>query len=102
MFCGTLGDWATEPINLELNTGSNSLNSKYYPVPIMNKENFLKELKLLVGIGVLTPVQQSQYVTPVFIISEKEGNVRFIIDYRRINQKLVRKPNPSPRIGENM
>ena len=36
----------------------------------------------------LTLVQQYQYGTPVFIISNKEGPVRFIMDYRRINQKL--------------
>ena len=52
--------------------------------------------------GVLTPVQQSQYYTPVFIISKKEGTVRFITDYRRINQQLVRNTYPLPRICENM
>ena len=50
----------------------------------------------------LTPVQQSQYGTPVFIISNNEGTVRFITDYRRIDQKLIRKMYPLPRIGETM
>ena len=45
-------------------------------------------LKCLVKIGVLTPVQQSQYGTPIFIIPKKEENVRFITDYRRLNQQL--------------
>ena len=50
----------------------------------------------------LTPVQQSQYGTPVFIIPKQEGTVRFITDYRSLNQQLVRKPYPLPRIGDNM
>ena len=50
----------------------------------------------------LTPLQHSQYGTPVFIIPNKEGNVRFITDYLRINQKLVINPYPLPRIGKTI
>ena len=50
----------------------------------------------------LTPVQQSQYGTPVFITPKKEGTVRFITYYHRINQKLVRNPYPIPRISETI
>ena len=52
-----LGDWDTEPANLEIKPGSKPLNSKYYPVPIINKETFRKELKRLAEIGVLNPAQ---------------------------------------------
>ena len=71
-------------------------------VPRINKEKFRKDLKRLVEIGVLTPVQQSQYGTPVFIIPKKGGTVRFILDYCRLNQQLVRKPYPLPRIVETI
>ena len=60
MFDGTLGYWATEPVDLELKTGSKLFNSRYYTVPRINKETFRKDLKQLAGIGVLTTVQQSQ------------------------------------------
>ena len=33
LFGGTLGNWATEPVDLELNLNSKPLNFKYYPVP---------------------------------------------------------------------
>jgi hypothetical protein len=39
----------------------------------------------LVDIGVLTPVQQSEWGTPVFIIPKKDGTVRFITDYGKVN-----------------
>ena len=91
---GTLGDWATEPVYLELNPYPKPFNNIYYLVLRINKENFQKYLKHLVEIEVLKPVHQSQYSTPVFIIPKKEGTVRFI--------KLVRKPYPLPRIGETM
>ena len=61
LFDGTSGNWATEPVDLELNPDSKPFNSRYYTVTRINKETFRKKLNLLVEIGVLTPVQQSQY-----------------------------------------
>ena len=87
---------------MELKPDSKPFNCKYYPLPRINKENYCKELKCLVEIGVLIPLQQSQYGTPVFIIPNKEGTVRFITDYRRINHKLARKTYPFTRIGKTM
>ena len=102
MFDGTLGDWDTEPVDLDIKPGSKPFNGKYYPVPRIKKENFCKELKGLVKIVVLTPVQQSQYSTPVFIMPDKEWTVRFITQYLRLNQQLVRNPYPLPRIGKTI
>ena len=70
LFGGALGDWATDTVDLELNPYSKPFNSRYYPVPIINKETFRKERKRIVEIGVLL-VKQSQYGTPVFIIPKK-------------------------------
>ena len=50
----------------------------------------------------LTLLQHRQYGTPVFIIPNKEGTVRFITDYRRINHQLVRKLYPLPIICKTM
>ena len=56
-FDGTLSDWATEPVELELNPYTKTFNSIYYPVPRINKKTFRNEIKRLLEIGVLTPVQ---------------------------------------------
>ena len=37
LFDGTLGDWDIGPVYLELNPGSKPFNSRYYPVPRINK-----------------------------------------------------------------
>ena len=102
LFGGTLGDWSTEPANLELKPYSKPFNIRYYPVPRINRENFRKELKRLLEIGVLTPVQQSQYSTPVFIVPKKEGTVRCIMYYCMLNKQLFRNPYPLPIIGDTM
>ena len=100
MFGVTIGYWDTEPVGLELKPDYKPFSCKYYLVPRINKENFSKDIKFLVEIGVLTLVQHSQYGTLVFIIPNKEGTVRYITDYCSLNHKLVRKMYPLPIIGK--
>ena len=50
----------------------------------------------------LTTLQQSQYGMPVIIIHKKEVTVRFITDYRYMNQEFVRKPYPLPKICDDV
>ena len=42
LFDGNLGDWDTEPVDLESNPDYKLFNCKYYPVPRINKEAFNK------------------------------------------------------------
>ena len=47
LFGGTLEDWDTAIVDLELRPHYKPSNSKYFPAPIINKETFCKELKFL-------------------------------------------------------
>ena len=82
--------------------GSKPVNTRWYPVPRINKETFKKELDRLVKIGVLERVQESQWGTPVFIIPKKEEPVRSITDFRKVNGQILRKPFPIPRIADTL
>ena len=72
------------------------------PITRINKLTFKNELMRLVKIGVLERVQESEWGTPVFIIPKKEGTVRFLIDYRKVNRQIVCKPFPIPRIADTL
>ena len=102
LFDGTLGKWRTNPVEIETRPDSKPVNSRWYPVPRINKQTFKKELERLVKIGVLERVQESEWGTPVFIIPKKEGTVRFITDFRKVNGQIVRKPFPIPRIADTL
>ena len=56
----------------------------------------------LVKIGVLERVQESEWGTPVFIIPKKEGTVCFLTNYRKVNEQIVCKPFPIPRIADTL
>jgi hypothetical protein len=42
----------------------------------------------------------SEWAAPNFIIPKKNGTVRFILDFRRLNEELKRKPYPIPKIAQ--
>jgi hypothetical protein len=42
----------------------------------------------------------SEWSAPTFIIPNKNGTVRFISDFRRLNEELKRKPYPIPKSGQ--
>ena len=102
MFDENLGKWDTEPFNLGLNPYYKPFNVNYYLIPRINKDILQKHLQHLLEIGVLTILHRYQYGTPIFITPKKEGTVRVITDYHRINHKLVRNLYPLIIIGENM
>ena len=70
-FYGTLGEWSTKSIDLELKPYSEPFNSRYYTVPKINKKTFRKEIKRLLEIRMIIPLHNSQYYTPVFNIPNK-------------------------------
>ena len=102
IFDGTLGAWKTDDVDFDLKEGAQPFSQRYYPVPHLYKETFKKELDRLVKLGVLEKVQQSEWGSPTFIIPKKDGRVRFISDFRRLNQMLKRKPYPLPRISDTL
>ena len=58
LFDVAIGYWDTEPVDLQLKPYYEQFYDKYNLVPRINKDNFCKELKRLVKIGALTPVQK--------------------------------------------
>jgi Reverse transcriptase (RNA-dependent DNA polymerase) len=57
-----------------------------------------KKIKRLQEIGVITPDVDSPWASPCFIIPKKDGTVRFLTDFRRLNAQLERRPYPIPKI----
>ena len=102
IFDGSLGNWKTTPVDFELKEDAKPHSQRYFPVPHLYKETFKKELDRLVKLEVLEKVQQSEWGSPTFIIPKKDNRVRFISDFRQLNNKIKRKPYPLPRIGDTL
>jgi len=42
----------------------------------------------------------SSYLSPVLLITKKDGKLRLVVDYRKLNQQAVKKNFPIPNIDE--
>jgi hypothetical protein len=81
MFDGTLGVYPHKKVHIDIDPNAKPVHSRPYPVPQIHLKTFKKELDLLVRIGVLAAQQESDWVSPSFIIPNKDGRVRWISDF---------------------
>ena len=100
LFDGTLGDFYTDPVHLNLKIDAVPKHHKPFPVPKIHETTLRNELARLCKIGVLKKCSDSTWASPTFIIPKKNGTVRFISDFRYVNKCLIRKPYPIPKIAD--
>ena len=58
------------------------------------------EVERLVRAEVLRKINHSEWAAPTFIIPKKDMIVRFISDFRKLNERIKRKPYPIPKISD--
>ena len=100
LFDGTLGEWRTKPVSLELKAGAKPYHAKAFPIPQIHELPTKKECERMCKIGVLRKANESEWAAPAFIIPKKNGTVRFLSDFRKLNAVLKRKPYPIPKIQD--
>jgi hypothetical protein len=89
MFNGTLGVYPHKKVHIDIDPNAKPVHSMPYPVPPIHLKIFKMELNHLVRICVLASQQESEWVSPSFIIPKKDGRVRWISNLRQLN-KVIR------------
>ena len=102
MFEGQLGEWKGEYVHFELRKDAKPFRGRPFQVPRIHRDTIKKEIKRLCEIGVLEPIEESEWGSPSFIIPKKQGTVRFLTDFRELNKRILRKPYPLPKINETL
>ena len=100
VFDGTLGCHPTVEIDIELVPGAQPIYQRAYPVPYQKQELFNRELYKMIRDGVFRRIGESKWGFPSFIIPKKDGRVRWLSDFRKLNSLIVRKPYPLPKIQD--
>ena len=99
MFDGTLGEWETDPVSLELKPGIKPYAGKPYPIPRSQRDTLKKEVQRLCDLGVIKWQPESEWASQSFILPKKDKTVRFLSDFREVNKRIVRNPFPIPKIS---
>ena len=101
LFDGTLGEWKTAPVELELkDPNCKPYHAKPYPVPQSQEAKLKAEIARLVELKVLRKVNESEWASPAFTISKPDGTLRSLTDSRELNKRLKRCPYPLPKIQD--
>ena len=100
LFDGTLGEWQGKEVFLKLKPNVQPYHTRPSPVPQIHEQTLRKEVKRLVELGVLERCSESEWAAASFIIPKKNGQVRIVTDFRKLNECLRRMPYPIPKITE--
>ena len=100
VFDGKLGKHPTAKIDIELVPNAKPIYQNPYPVSFKRKALFKRELDNMIADGVFTRIGESEWGFPSFIIPKKDGRVRWLSDFRKLNKLIVRKPFPLPKIQD--
>src|SRR5712672_974763 len=76
-----------------------TIPGKIYALTVAEQEELLKFIKEHVSKGYIRP-SKSPYATPFFFIKKKDGKLRPVQDYRRLNQWTIRNTYPLPLIPQ--
>ena len=76
-----------------------SLNCKVYPLTVKEKEVLRKWLDEELKKGYITK-SKSPYASPFFFIKKKDGKLRPVQDYRKLNEHTIRDTYPLPLIPD--
>ena len=70
-----------------------------YPLSPAQRAGFLKVTQELLQAGLISE-ESSPHNSPVYMVPKKDGKWRFTLDYRRLNQHLIRDTFPIPNIED--
>ena len=99
IFEGTLGTMPGAPYIIPICQDAKPFASRPFNIPQVPVATVKTEINRLIKIGVITPDVDSPWASPCFIIPKKDGTVRFLTDFRRLNAQLERCPYPIPKIS---
>jgi len=100
LFNGKLKRYKKRKMHLELKPGAEPVHCRPFPIPHIHYKTFKDEIERLESEGVLSRVWDTEHAYPTFIIPKKDGTVRVISDFRKLNANIKRKIYPLPRIKD--
>jgi hypothetical protein len=98
LFSGKLGTADCIPYEIELCDPS-PVRSPPYRCSPPKVEVFKKLVNELLDQGVIR-VSRSPYASPAFLIPKPNGEVRLVVDYRKVNKKVIFDSYPMPTIDQ--
>lgn len=101
VFTQELGKFKPRKIRLETKTGVSAVFCRHRTVPLAYREKVDRELDRLEDLGVIQPIENSSWATPIVPVLKSNGKLRICGDYKTtVNLGLQEFKYPLPKIDE--
>ena len=92
-----VGMMKCEPFKFQLQPGSTPARQRMYPLSLVKKDALLKMIQVLLDNDIIEPCKQTDWMSPILLVSKGDGRWRLVVDYRRVNESIVNEPVAYPR-----
>jgi hypothetical protein len=100
MYNRSLGEYKGTKVELKLIPGVHPIKCKPFPIPHRHLKEFKRLIDTLVLQDILEPVLATEWCFPSFLVPKKNGEFRFVSDFRRLNAVLVDFTHDLPKIKD--
>lgn len=99
LFAPGLGNYTKSKFVIRIKDGVVPTYTKPRTLPLALKDKVSAEIDRLIGEGVLSPVEASEWGTPIVPVVKSDGSLRICDDYKvTVNPRLLIDRHPLPRI----
>ena len=77
--------------------GNTPVRKKPYRIPHAYREKVLEELEGMEKDGIIEK-SESEWASPLVVLTKKDGGIRLCVDYRKLNQVIKFDAYPTPRL----
>ena len=91
----------TNIVRHEVRTTGEPFALKHYKTPITLRPLVKQHIKEMLKYQIIRP-SNGPYRSPVLMVKKKTGDLRFCVDYRRLNKQTIKDKYPLPRIDDTL
>ena len=96
---GRIGDITATEHRTTLQTGAKPIRSMPYRQGPAMRTKAEAQIRKMRDAGVIEPAT-AEWASPIVLVPKKDGSVRFCVNYRRLNAKMVPEADPLPLIDD--
>jgi hypothetical protein len=94
-----IGRMRVRPFSIILKPNSHPVQARAYRLPFSQVQSVKEHIKYLESLGIIRP-SNSLYASPTFIVPKKDGSIRMVHDYRKLNAQTVVPSYPLPHLDD--
>jgi hypothetical protein len=88
---GELGE-----MKIPLKTEARPIRQRPYRLNPIYKEKVKTKIDKMLEAGVIEPVEESEWISPMVVQEKKQGGIRICVDLRKLNDACLHDPFPTP------